>query len=69
MLVAEAVTKSLWIGQSGWSRKRAVLKVKPKDGQMESVVELLPRKKDGNLDSSVYWKSLLAKWRDMKDED
>eukprot|EP00957_Ditylum_brightwellii_P095747 7295542-Ditylum_brightwellii.AAC.1 len=59
-------------------------KVKPKEGQIivqclekgcaheflwwESVVALLPRKKDGNLDYSVYWGSSLVKWRDMKDE-
>ena len=77
VLVAEVVPKPLCIGQSGWSRKRAVRKVKPKEGQIvvqcleegcaheflwwENVVALLPRTKDGNLDYSVYWGSSLAK--------
>eukprot|EP00957_Ditylum_brightwellii_P165470 12598309-Ditylum_brightwellii.AAC.1 len=85
VLAAEVVPKPLQIGQSGWSHKRAVRKVKAKDGQLvvqsleegcnnkflwlESVVYLLPRKKDGNLVAFVYWGSYLAKWQDMKDED
>eukprot|EP00957_Ditylum_brightwellii_P108101 8247327-Ditylum_brightwellii.AAC.1 len=34
VLVAEVVPKPLQIGQSGWSQKRAVWKVKAKDGQI-----------------------------------
>eukprot|EP00957_Ditylum_brightwellii_P154663 11771530-Ditylum_brightwellii.AAC.1 len=34
VLVAKVVLKPLQIGQSGWSRKRAVQKVKPKDRQI-----------------------------------
>ena len=34
VLVPEVVPKPLHIGKSGWSRKRAMQKVRPKDGQI-----------------------------------
>eukprot|EP00957_Ditylum_brightwellii_P032244 2443444-Ditylum_brightwellii.AAC.1 len=54
VLVAEMVPKPLHIGQSGWSRKRAVWKVKPKEGQI--VVQCL---EEGCAHVFLWWESVV----------